>query len=294
MSGWKVWSIGEVVEADDFQNYIQDQVVQVYATEAARGSALGTAVAAGMMSYIEATAALQVYGTAWANVSNPGDITGVTAGTALTGGGDSGSVTLDVNLAAVGSSVLASPNITGSATIAAGSVTGNLVLSGNLNSVTPTELGYLTGGTANIQTQLNARPIISGGTAGQAYVSGGTAAPGFGNVAAEYITTTVRSLAGTTTAYTTTADDENDVIYSLATATLTVTVPDLIAIGDRIDIVRDGAGTVVIAAGTGVTDWAGAGTAGTAVTFKIDERYNAATVLKVAANTYRVIGRVVV
>jgi hypothetical protein len=293
MTGWKQWSIGEVVEADDFQTYVQDQVVQVYATEAARGSALGTAVSAGMMSYIEATAALQVYGTAWANVSNPGDITGVTAGTALTGGGDSGSVTLDVNLAAVGSSVLASPNITGTATIAAGSVTGNLVLSGNLNSVTPTELGYLTGGTANIQTQLNARPIISGGTAGQAFVSNGTAAPGFGNVAAEYITTTVRSLAGTTTAYTTTAEDENDVIYSLATATLTVTVPDLIAIGDRIDIVRDGAGTVVIAAGTGVTSWAGAGTAGTAVTFKIDQQYNAATVLKVAANTYRVIGRII-
>jgi hypothetical protein len=294
MTGWKQWSIGEVVEADDFQTYVQDQVVQVYATEAARGSALGTAVSAGMMSYIEATAALQVYGTAWANVSNPGDITGVTAGTALTGGGDSGSVTLNVNLAAVGSSVLASPNITGSATIAAGSVTGNLVVSGNLNSVTPTELGFLTGGTANLQTQINARQLtITGGTAGHAYLSGGTAAPAFGRLPAEHIVTTVRTLAGTTTAYTTTALDENDVIYSLATATCTVTVPDLIEIGDRIDIVRDGAGTVVIAAGTGVTSWAGAGTAGTAVTFKIDQQFNAATVLKVAANTYRVIGRII-
>jgi hypothetical protein len=294
MSGWKVWSIGEVVEADDFQNYIQDQVVQVYATEAARGSALGTAVSSGMMSYIQNTAALQVYGTAWANVSNPGDITGVTAGTALTGGGDSGSVTLNVNLAAVGSSVLASPNITGTATIAAGSVTGNLVVSGNLNSVTPTELNFLTGGTANLQTQINARQLtISGGTAGHPYLSGGTAAPAFGRLPAEHIVTTVRTLAGTTTAYTTTALDENDVIYSLATATCTVTVPDLIEIGDRIDIVRDGAGTVVIAAGTGVTSWAGAGTAGTAVTFKIDQQFNAATVLKVAANTYRVIGRII-
>jgi hypothetical protein len=72
----------------------------------------------------------------------------------------------------------------------------------------------------------------------------------------------------------------------------TVTVPDLYAVGDRIDILRDAAGTVVIAAGTGVTGWAGAGTAGTAVTFKIDQQYNAATVLKVAANTYRVVGRI--
>jgi hypothetical protein len=293
MSGWKSWQIGEVVEADDFQNYVQDQVVQVYANSGARGSALGTAVSQGMMSYLTSTSSLEVYGTAWGPVSNPGDITSVSAGTALTGGGSSGDVTLNVNLAAVGSSVLASPNITGSATIAAGSVTGNLVVSGNLNSVTPTELGYLTGGTANIQTQLNARPIISGGTAGQAYLSGGTAAPAFGRLPAEHVVTTIRTLAGTTTAYTTTVADENDVIYSLATATCTVTVPDLIEIGDRIDIVRDGAGTVVIAAGTGVTSWAGAGTAGTAVTFKIDQQFNAATVLKVAANTYRVIGRII-
>jgi hypothetical protein len=293
MSGWKSWAVGEYVEADDFQTYVQDQVVQVYASAAARGSALGTAVSAGMMSYLRDTSTLQVFGTAWANVSQIGDITAVTAGTALTGGGSSGDVTLNVNLASVGSSVLASPNITGTATIAAGSVTGNLAVSGNLNSVTPTELGYLTGGTANIQTQINARPIISGGTAGQAFISNGTAAPSFGNVAAEYITTTVRTLAGTTTAYTATAADENDVIYSLATATCTVTVPDLILVGDRIDIVRDGAGTVVIAAGTGVTSWAGAGTAGTAVTFKIDQQFNAATVLKVAANTYRVIGRII-
>jgi hypothetical protein len=294
MSGWKSWQIGEVVEADDFQNYVQDQVVQVYANSGARGSALGTAVSAGMMSYLTSTSSLEVYGTAWGPVSNPGDITAVSAGTALTGGGSSGDVTLNVNLAAVGSSVLASPVITGTATIAAGSVTGNLAVSGNLNSVTAIELGYLTGGTANLQTQLNARQLtISGGTAGQAFISNGTAAPGFGNVAAEYITTTVRTLAGTTTAYTATAADENDVIYSLATATCTITVPDLILVGDRIDIVRDGAGTVVIAAGTGVTSWAGAGTAGTAVTFKIDQQFNAATVLKVAANTYRVIGRII-
>jgi hypothetical protein len=240
MTGWKDWTVGEVVTEPDFQSYIQNQVVQNYASSAARGSALGTAVSEGMVAYLQDTNALELYtGASWTPVSAGAGISAITAGTGLTGGGTAGTVTVAVNF-----------------------------------------------------TDVQAR--ITGGTAGQAFISNGTASPGFGNVGAEYITTTVNTLAATATAYTTTAADENDIIYSLATATCTITVPDLILVGDRIDIVRDGAGTVVIAAGTGVTSWAGNGTAGTAVTFKIDQQYNAATVMKVAANTYRVIGRIVV
>jgi hypothetical protein len=95
-----------------------------------------------------------------------------------------------------------------------------------------------------------------------------------------------------TASYTAVAGDANDVIYASGTANVTITIPDLFTTGDRIDIWRDGAGTVTIAAGTGVTSWGGGGTAGTAVTFKIDQQYNAATVQKLAANTYRVVGKI--
>lgn len=186
MAGWKQWAAGEEVTAPDFQNYVQDQVVQVFAGSAARGSALGTAVTEGMISYLNDTNSVEYYsGASWVAISNPGDITAVTAGTGLTGGGSTGDVTLNVNYAAVGSAVLASPTITGTATIAAGSVTGNLVVGGDLrdtgwtasralatdassnavtSSVTSTELGYLSGVTSAIQTQLGARVNTTNGT----------------------------------------------------------------------------------------------------------------------------------
>lgn len=96
----------------------------------------------------------------------------------------------------------------------------------------------------------------------------------------------------TVTAYTATASDHNLTFISSNASATTITIPDLLEIGERIDFIRDGAGTVSLAAGTGVTTWAGAGTAGTAVTFKISTQYGGASVIKVAANSYRVIGSI--
>lgn len=193
MSGWKEWGIAEVVQAEDFQTYIQNQVVQVYASSGARGSALGTSVAEGMVSYLEDTNAVEYYnGSTWQGFA-VGDITAVTAGTGLTGGGSSGDVTLNVNTAAI----FASPSLTGTATIAAGTVTGNLGVGGTvtlpstttIGSVSSTELGYLDGVTSAIQTQLGDRVLRNNGSVATATVGSAvvrnitisTATPGTAN-----------------------------------------------------------------------------------------------------------------
>lgn len=130
---------------------------------------------------------------------------------------------------------------------------------------------------------------LTGGTAGQPYVSNGTAAASFRDMKAEYIATTVTEK---TTSYTLTAADANTIIQTTGTANVTITVPDVLSTGDSVQVIRDGSGSAIIAAGTGVSSWAGIGTANTAASFFIDTRYAAAAIIKTDANEYRVIGRI--
>jgi hypothetical protein len=61
--GRRTFAPGEVLTASNVMNYLQDQVVQNFAGTAARGSAIGTAVSEGMVSYLQDTNSLEVYKT---------------------------------------------------------------------------------------------------------------------------------------------------------------------------------------------------------------------------------------
>lgn len=203
MSGYKAWTPGQIIAANDVQNFLQDQTVMVFASSAVRSTAIPVATE-GMLSWLEDGNKYQYYnGSAWADLLVP----------------------------------------------------------------------------------------ISGGTAGQPYVSsGGTAFAVFGDMKAEYISTTISDKSA---AYTATASDVGTVLNFTNSSNVTLTVPDVLpSVGDRIDIIRDGSGTVTISAGTGVTSWAGFGTAGTALGFVMPVRYTAASVIKTASQQYRVIGRI--
>ena len=97
-AGYRLFNTGDVLTAAQVNTYLQEQVIMVFADSSARTTALSGVLSEGMFSYLTGTNAFQYYdGAAWADVSNPGDITGVTAGTGLSGGGSSGAVTLSID-----------------------------------------------------------------------------------------------------------------------------------------------------------------------------------------------------
>jgi hypothetical protein len=81
-AGYKLFATGDVLTAAQVNTYLMQQTVMVFASSAARTSALSGVLAEGMVSYLQDTNTLEVYdGSAW--IGATGDITALTAGTGV-------------------------------------------------------------------------------------------------------------------------------------------------------------------------------------------------------------------
>lgn len=95
-NGFKVFGVGEVLTAADVNDYLMEQSIPIFANSTARDAQI-TSPIEGQFCYLADTDVLQLYTSSWNDFIGAGDITAVTAGTNLSGGGASGAVT--VNLA---------------------------------------------------------------------------------------------------------------------------------------------------------------------------------------------------
>lgn len=161
-SGRKVWAADEILAAADLQNYIQDQVVFVYANASARTSGI-LSPSEGMVSYLQDTDLLYTFnGSSWVevapNVGTAGTYTKVTTDA-------KGRVTSGTTLAAADI-----PNLDG-AKITTGSITG-------MTAVSTTNAGSMSTGTVNIKNSggTNTAQIVGsvGAAAFNGYVTVGT------------------------------------------------------------------------------------------------------------------------
>jgi hypothetical protein len=121
------------------------------------------------------------------------------------------------------------------------------------STVTATELGYVSGVTSAIQTQIDTK-------ANAAYT--------INNISANY---------------TIVAGDSGKFVVSTGSA-ITVTVANVLTVGQRIDFLQDGAGQITFAAGSGVTLQSKASRLKTAA------QESAASIICVASGQYRLIG----
>jgi hypothetical protein len=303
-AGYRLFNTGDVLTAAQVNTNLQQQVIMVFASSAARSSALTGVLAEGMFTYLLDTNAFQYYdGAAFVDVSNPGDITGVTAGTGLSGGGSSGAVTLSIDTATTVDKTTAQTltNKTLTAPIISSiSNTGTLTLP----TSTDTLVGKAT--TDTLTNKTLTAPIISSisntgtltlPTSTDTLVGKATTDTLTNKTLTSPVITTPKIAIGytaKTAAYTVASGDEGYLFSMNNAATAQFNIPTdatfNFAIGTEISFVWiTGAGQPTIGAVTPGTTTI-LSNAATSVTPKLRVVNSAATAIKLAANNWLVIG----
>ena len=147
-AGFKVWSTGDLVNASDFNTYIQEQTVMVFAGSSARSSAVSSPTE-GMISFLKDDDTLYYYdGSSWVAYVGSGYISAVTITTSATSGLSGGA---SASSGAFSSTLLVAPNLATSATPASDDVVliADTSDSNNLKKATVSDL-VGTGGFADI------------------------------------------------------------------------------------------------------------------------------------------------
>lgn len=141
-AGFKVWSTGDLVNASDFNNYLQEQVIMVFADASARNSAISSAEE-GMFAFLKDTNALTFYdGSSWASFIGEGDLTAITITTASTSGLSGGATATS---GAFASTLVIAPSQATSGTVATSDIIlfGDADDSNNLKKTTVADINNL-------------------------------------------------------------------------------------------------------------------------------------------------------
>ena len=157
--GWKDFASGDVLTAADMDGYVMAQIIAVFADATARDAAI-TSPQEGQHAWLKSDNSLYFYtGSAW-EASPVGDITGVTAGTAMSGGGASGAVTVNVDVqsasvvTATTSDYLLIQDVTDNTTKKA--LASDIAAAGSIPSITTASNSGLAGGTSSGAATLTA------------------------------------------------------------------------------------------------------------------------------------------
>ena len=164
LSGYKEFATGEVLTASDVNAYLM-QAVMVFADSTARDSGIPSAKREeGMFVFLRDTNDLQFYdGSSFVNFIGDGDITGVTAGTALSGGGTTGAVTLNVDVNGASSATPVSADEILIADVSASNATKKTTLADlPVSTATQTALDAITAGTSTLTIPITVKVADDG------------------------------------------------------------------------------------------------------------------------------------